>query len=134
MIAVIIVVMKISFQSLYIAFERYIIPQKASAITKRNKILRTQNSASFATKPRYDISVLSPSDFAVNAEFKESYKLSISYIEKYYPELIHVDNLYKRLAIYDIVYYLKQYIDYPHINELKEDILSSTNIVIEKDN
>jgi hypothetical protein len=64
----------------------------------------------------------------------EDYKNIMSYIEKYYPELIHVDNLYKRLAIYDIVYYLKQYIDYPHIKELKEDILSSANIIMEKDN
>ncbi len=64
----------------------------------------------------------------------EDYQNIMSYIEKYYPELMHVDNLYKRLAIYDIVYYLKQYIEYPHINELKEDILSSVNIVIENDN
>ncbi len=64
----------------------------------------------------------------------EDYNNIMKYIEKYYPELVNIDNLYKRLAIYDIVYYLKQYIEYPHIKELKEDILSSANIIMEKDN
>ena len=52
------------------------------------------------------------------------------YNEKYYPELIHIDNLYKRLAIYDMIYYLKHYIYNPHILELKEDILSAVKIVL----
>ena len=54
----------------------------------------------------------------------------MSYIEKYYPELIHIDYLYKRLAIYDMVYFLKQYINSPHIDELKQDILKAANIVL----
>ena len=54
----------------------------------------------------------------------------MTYIEKYYPELIHIKNLYKRLAIYDIVYYLKQYIKSPNIIELKEDIIKSAKCVI----
>ena len=36
----------------------------------------------------------------------EDYENVMSYIEKYYPELIHIDNLYQRLAIYDMVYFL----------------------------
>lgn len=60
----------------------------------------------------------------------EDYENIMMYIEKYYPELIHIDNLYKRLAIYDMVYYLKQYINNPSILELKEDILSAAKIVI----
>ena len=55
----------------------------------------------------------------------EDYKNIMSYIEKYYPELVHIDNLYKRLAIYDMVYYLKQYIKRPDLIELKEDILNA---------
>lgn len=47
----------------------------------------------------------------------------MSYIEKYYPELVNIPNLYKRLAIYDIVYFLKHLIQYPDIEELKNDIL-----------
>ena len=61
----------------------------------------------------------------------EDYENIMMYIEKYYPELIHIDNLYKRLAIYDMVYYLKQYINNPSILELKEDILSAAKIVLE---
>ena len=61
----------------------------------------------------------------------EDYENIMTYIEKYYPELIHVDNFYKRLAIYDMVYYLKQYINNSNILELKEDILSAAKIVIE---
>ena len=61
----------------------------------------------------------------------EDYEYIMKYIEKYYPELIHIDNLYKRLAIYDMIYYLKQYINNPHILELKEDILSAVKIVLE---
>ena len=61
----------------------------------------------------------------------EDYENIMKYIEKYYPELIHIDNLYKRLAIYDMVYYLKHYINNPHILELKEDVLSAAKIVLE---
>ena len=61
----------------------------------------------------------------------EDYEYIMKYIEKYYPELIHIDNLYKRLAIYDMIYYLKQYINNPHILELKEDMLSAVKIVLE---
>jgi len=45
------------------------------------------------------------------------------YIEKYYPELVNIPNLYKRLAIYDIVYFLKHLIQHPDIEELKNDVL-----------
>ena len=58
------------------------------------------------------------------------YENIMSYIEKYYPEQIHIDNLYKRLAIYDIVYYLRQYINCPKLDELKEDVLEAARIVI----
>ena len=58
------------------------------------------------------------------------YENIMSYIEKYYPELIHINHLYERLAIYDIVYFLKQYINNPSILELKEDILNALTIVV----
>lgn len=45
------------------------------------------------------------------------------YIEKYYPELVNIPNLYKRLAIYDIVYFLKHLIQHPDVEELKNDVL-----------
>ena len=40
------------------------------------------------------------------------------------------NNLYERLAIYDMVYFLNQYIEYPNISELKEDILKAAKIVV----
>lgn len=61
----------------------------------------------------------------------EQYLNIMSYIEKYYPELVHIHNLYKRLAIYDMVYFLEQYIDYPKHDELKEDVLMAAKVVIE---
>ena len=61
----------------------------------------------------------------------EDYENIMTYIEKYYPELIHIDNLYQRLAIYDIVYFLKQYVNAPQYVELKEDVLRAAKIVIE---
>ena len=50
--------------------------------------------------------------------------------KKYYPEIIHIDNLYKRLAIYDIIYNLKHCVSSPHIKELKDDVLNAANIVV----
>ena len=61
----------------------------------------------------------------------EDYENIMKYIEKYYPELIHMDNLYQRLAIYDIVYFLKQYVNAPQYVKLKEDVLRAAKIVIE---
>lgn len=57
----------------------------------------------------------------------------MSYIEKYYPELVNIPNLYKRLAIYDIVYFLKHLIQHPEIEELKNDVLFAAKKVSLKD-
>ena len=60
---------------------------------------------------------------------KEDYLNIMSYIEKYYPELLNVKHLYKRLAIYDIVYFLEQLTEYPKNEELKNDIISAAKII-----
>ena len=60
---------------------------------------------------------------------KEDYSNIMNYIKKYYPEIMNIPNLYIRLAIYDMVYFMKQLVEYPHIKELKEDILSAAKIV-----
>ena len=57
------------------------------------------------------------------------YENIMRYIEKYYPELVHIDNLEKRLAIYEMIYFLKQYIGYSHIGELKDNILKAARVV-----
>lgn len=61
------------------------------------------------------------------------YSNIMSYIEKYYPELVNIQSLYKRLAIYDIVYYLEHLIRHPDIEELKNDVLFATKKVALKD-
>lgn len=55
------------------------------------------------------------------------------YIEKYYPELVNVPNLYQRLAVYDIVYFLEQLVKHPELEELKNDVIFSAKIVALKD-
>lgn len=55
------------------------------------------------------------------------------YIKKYYPELVNVPNLYQRLAIYDMVYFLEQLVKHPELEELKNDVLFGAKIVALKD-
>lgn len=57
----------------------------------------------------------------------------MSYIEKYYPELINIPNLYQRLAIYDMVYFLKHLVKHPDLEELKDDVIFGAKIVALKD-
>ena len=61
------------------------------------------------------------------------YKNIMFYIEKYYPELIKTPNLFKRLSIYDLNYYLKQLLEYPHLEELKNDVLNAAKNIIAKE-
>lgn len=61
----------------------------------------------------------------------DDYLNIMSYVEKYYPELINIPNLYKRLAIYDIIYFLEQYVKHPEIEELKVDVLNAVKILNE---
>ena len=59
------------------------------------------------------------------------YENIISYIGKYYPEIMETPFLYKRLAIYDIVYFMRQLEEYPHLEELKIDVLNAVKKVLE---
>ncbi len=61
------------------------------------------------------------------------YSYIMTYIEKYYSELINVPNLYQRLAIYDMIYYLRHLLNYPDSKELKNDVIFSSIIVALKD-
>lgn len=61
---------------------------------------------------------------------EKDYSNIMTYIAKYYPELINVDNLYKRLAIYDMIYFLEQYVEHPEYEDLKEDVLNSAKEII----
>lgn len=55
------------------------------------------------------------------------------YIEKHYPKLLDLPNLSQRLAIYDMVYFLKHLVKNPEIEELKNDVISAAKIVALKD-
>lgn len=55
------------------------------------------------------------------------------YVEKYYPELVNIPFLNERLAIYDMVYFLKHLVRHPEIDELKTDVISAAKIVALKD-
>ena len=47
------------------------------------------------------------------------YSNVMSYVNKYYPEIANTPNLYERLGIYDIVYFLTQLVRHPELDELK---------------
>lgn len=56
----------------------------------------------------------------------------MSYVNKYYPELINTPNLYVRLGIYDMVYFLAQLVRHPELDELKNDVLVAAKVVTSK--
>ena len=59
------------------------------------------------------------------------YKNIMTYIEKYYPEIINTPNLYKRLAIYDLIYELSHFVKFLDCyDELKEAVMSATKRII----
>ena len=63
----------------------------------------------------------------------EDYANIMGYIEKYYPEIIHIPNLYKRLAIYDVIYELSHFVEFPEYrDELREAVFNATKTVLEK--
>ena len=65
---------------------------------------------------------------------KSDYSNIMTYISRYYPELFTVPSLAKRLAIYDIVYFLNQLLLYPSLYELKNDVLLAASNVVANNN
>lgn len=61
------------------------------------------------------------------------YSNIMSYVNKYYPKMVNTPNLYERLGIYDIVYFLAQLVRHPELDELKNDVLSAAKVVTSKD-
>ncbi len=57
--------------------------------------------------------------------YSNHYANIMSYIGKHYPKLIYIDNLYQRLAIYDMVYFIKYLIKHLEIEELKKKSILS---------
>ena len=61
------------------------------------------------------------------------YSNIMSYVNNYYPELVSNPNLYERLGIYDMVYFLSQLVKHPELDELKNDVLLAANGITSKD-
>lgn len=61
------------------------------------------------------------------------YSNIMSYVNNYYPELVSNPNLYERLGIYDMVYFLAQLVKHPELDELKNDVLLAANGITSKD-
>ena len=78
---------------------------------------------------KYIIKICSKIDNEEKYTNKKDYENIIAYIEKYYPKLIHIDNLYKKLAAYDMIYYLRPYLNNPKYIEDKEAMLKAAKIV-----
>lgn len=55
------------------------------------------------------------------------------YLEELYPDLFKHPNLDQRLAIYDMIYYMEQFIENTDSTELKNDIINATEFVALKD-
>ncbi len=61
----------------------------------------------------------------------EDYKNIMTYIEEYYPEIINTPNLYKRLAIYDLIYEFSHFVKFlDYYDELKEAVMSAAKRII----
>ena len=61
----------------------------------------------------------------------EDYRNVMTYIEKYYPEIINTPNLYKRLAIYDLIYEFSHFVKFlDYYDELKEAVMSAAKRII----
>jgi serine/threonine protein kinase len=60
----------------------------------------------------------------------EDYSKIMKYIEEFYPELINTPNLYKRLGIYDMLYFIEAYLEYPKEIELKELVIKGAKLVL----
>lgn len=61
---------------------------------------------------------------------KEDYSNIMGYIKEFYPELINIPNLYERLGIYDMLYFIDQYVEHPEYDDLKEPIIDGAKLVL----
>jgi hypothetical protein len=57
----------------------------------------------------------------------------MDYIKEFYPEIVSNEYFEQRKAIYDLVYFLDQLIDYPDNKQLHNDVMEAARIVAFKD-
>ena len=60
----------------------------------------------------------------------EDYNNIKKYIKKYYPEIMNVKNLDKRLAIYNVLYFIKSAYKYPEDKKLKSIVINSCKKIL----
>jgi len=61
----------------------------------------------------------------------EDYKNIMRYIGKYYPELVNTPNLYKRLAIYDLIYEFSHFVKFfNYYDESKQAVMTAAKRII----
>lgn len=60
----------------------------------------------------------------------EDYSRIKGYVEKYYPEILDVPYLDKRLAIYKMVYEMKALVKYHRLDELKDCVLNAVAVIL----
>jgi len=59
------------------------------------------------------------------------YENIMVYIEKYYPEIVNIPNLYKRLAVYDLIYEFSHFVKFlDYYDELKEAVMTAAKRII----
>ena len=60
----------------------------------------------------------------------DQYENIMGYVQKYYPQLTDTPHLYQRLAIYDMIYFLKQYVNAPQYDDLRCDVLAAAENIL----
>lgn len=60
----------------------------------------------------------------------DQYKDIMGYIEEFYPQLVSHPYLHQRLGIYDMIYFLRQYVSAPQYEDLKEAVLQACLLVV----
>ena len=60
----------------------------------------------------------------------DQYENIMGYVQKYYPRLTDTPHLYQRLAIYDMIYFLRQYVNAPQYDDLHHDVLAAAENIL----
>lgn len=60
----------------------------------------------------------------------EDYESIMAYMGKYYSSLFDAPYIHQRLWIYDMIYFLRQYVNAPQYEDLKDDVITAANAVL----
>ena len=54
----------------------------------------------------------------------------MAYMGKYYSILFDTPHIHQRLWIYDMIYFLRQYVNAPQYEDLKDDVITAAKAVL----